>query len=61
MTDKPKSYLALDWDDIVELENSAIEQIQTDSQSVAKLNEAKTILMVIEWMKENNAYEKNYK
>jgi AmiR/NasT family two-component response regulator len=61
MIDKPKSYLALDWDDIVELENSAIEQIQTDSQSVAKLNEAKTILMVIEWMKENNAYEKNYK
>jgi hypothetical protein len=57
MTDKPKSYLALDWDDIVELENSAIKQIQTDSQSV----EAKTILMVIEWMKENNAYEKNYK
>jgi AmiR/NasT family two-component response regulator len=61
MTDKPKSYLALDWDDIVELENSAIKQMQTDSQSVAKLNEAKTILMVIEWMKENNAYEKNYK
>jgi hypothetical protein len=57
MIDKPKSYLALDWDDIVELENSAIKQIQTDSQSV----EAKTILMVIEWMKENNAYEKNYK
>jgi hypothetical protein len=57
MTDKPKSYLALDWDDIVELENSAIKQIQTDSQSV----EAKTILMVIEWMKENNVYEKNYK
>jgi len=61
MKDKPKSYLALDWDDIVELENSAIEQMQTDNQSVAKLNEAKTILMVIEWMKENNAYEKNYK
>jgi hypothetical protein len=57
MIDKPKSYLALDWDDIVELENSAIKQIQTDSQSV----EAKTILMVIEWMKKNNAYEKNYK
>ena len=57
MKDKPKSYLALDWDDIVELENSAIKQIQTDSQSV----EAKTILMIIEWMKENNAYEKNYK
>jgi len=61
MKDKPKSYLALDWNDIVELENSAIEQMQTDSQSIAKLNEAKTILMVIEWMKENNAYEKNYK
>jgi hypothetical protein len=61
MKDKPKSYLALDWDDIVELENSAIEQMQTNNQSVAKLNEAKTILMVIEWMKENNAYEKNYK
>jgi AmiR/NasT family two-component response regulator len=61
MIDKPKSYLALDWDDIVELENSAIEQMQTNNQSVAKLNEAKTILMVIEWMKENNAYEKNYK
>jgi AmiR/NasT family two-component response regulator len=61
MKDKPKSYLALDWNDIVELENSAIEQMQTDNQSVAKLNEAKTILMVIEWMKENNAYEKNYK
>jgi AmiR/NasT family two-component response regulator len=35
--------------------------MQTNNQSVAKLNEAKTILMVIEWMKENNAYEKNYK
>jgi hypothetical protein len=57
MKNKPKSYLALNWDDIVELEKSAIQQLQNDNQSI----EAKTILKIIEWMKENNAYEKNYK
>jgi hypothetical protein len=57
MKNKPKSYLALDWDDIIKLEKSAIQQLQNNNQSV----EAKTILKIIEWMKENNAYEKNYK
>jgi hypothetical protein len=57
---KPKSYLALDWDDINELEKSAKELFDADTNDVDWLR-ASVTLSVIDWMKENNVYTRPFK
>ena len=57
---KPKSYLALDWDDINELEKTAKELFDADTNDVDWLR-GSVILYVIDWMKENNIYTRPFK
>ena len=57
---KPKSYLALDWDDINELEKTAKELFDADTNDVDWLR-GSVILYVIDWMRENNIYTRPFK
>lgn len=56
---KPKSYLALDWDDINELERSAKELVSMDNDF--DWHRGNVMLSVIKWMKENNIYTRPFK
>jgi hypothetical protein len=58
---KPKHYLALDWDDIVKLENRAIKMLECNSEGDEKWIEGKVALKIINWMKENNIYTRPFK
>ena len=57
---KPKSYLALDWDDINKLEADAKSLVKSDTNDVDWLRGSVT-LSVIDWMKENNVYTRPFK
>jgi hypothetical protein len=57
---KPKSYLALDWDDINELEKTAKELFDADTNDVDWLR-GSVILYVIDWMRQNNIYTRPFK
>jgi hypothetical protein len=57
---KPKAYLALDWDDINELEKTAKILVESDTNDVDWLRGSVT-LSVIDWMKENNVYTRPFK
>lgn len=56
---KPKSYLALDWDDVNELEKSAKELAGMDNDF--DWHRGNVMLSVIKWMKENNIYTRPFK
>lgn len=57
---KPKSYIALDWDDIYELEKTAKKLFYEDTNDVDWLR-GSVILYVIDWMKENDIYTRPFK
>lgn len=57
---KPKSYLALDWEDINELEKTAKSLVESDTNDVDWLR-GSVILYVISWMKENDIYTRPFK
>ena len=57
---KPKSYLALDWDDINKLEADAKSLVESDTNDV-DWHRGSITLSVIEWMKENNVYTRPFK
>ena len=58
---KPKVYLALDWDDIVKLENRAIKMLEYNNEGDEKWIEGKVALSIINWMKENDVYTRPFK
>jgi hypothetical protein len=57
---KPKSYLALDWDDINELEKTAQALVESDTNDV-DWHRGSVILYVIEWMRQNDIYTRPFK
>ena len=57
---EPKAYLALDWDDINELEKTAKILVESDTNDVDWLRGSVT-LSIIDWMKENNVYTRPFK
>jgi len=57
---KPKSYLALDWDDINELEKTAQALVNSDTNDV-DWHRGSVILYVIEWMRQNDIYTRPFK
>jgi hypothetical protein len=57
---KPKAYLALDWDDINELEKTAKGLVESDTNDV-DWHRGSVILYVIDWMRENNVYTRPFK
>jgi len=58
---KPKAYLALDWDDIVKLENRAIKMLEYNNEGDEKWIEGKVALSIINWMKKNDVYTRPFK
>lgn len=57
---EPKAYLALDWDDINELEKTAKILVESDTNDV-DWHRGSVTLSVIDWMKENNVYTRPFK
>jgi hypothetical protein len=57
---EPKAYLALDWDDINELEKSAKALVESDTNDV-DWHRGSVTLSVIDWMKENDIYTRPFK
>jgi hypothetical protein len=57
---KPKAYLALDWDDINELEKSARALVESDTNDV-DWHRGQITLNVIEWMRQNDVYTRPFK
>jgi hypothetical protein len=57
---KPKSYLALDWDDINELEKTAKLLVESDTNDV-DWHRGSITLSIIDWMKENDVYTRPFK
>jgi hypothetical protein len=57
---EPKAYLALDWDDINELEKTAQALVESDTNDV-DWHRGSVILYVIEWMRQNDIYTRPFK
>jgi hypothetical protein len=57
---KPKAYLALDWDDINELEKKARNLVDLDTNDV-DWHIGNTTLDIIKWMREKDIYTRPFK
>ena len=57
---KPKAYLALDWDDVNELEKAARALVESDTNDV-DWHRGQITLNVIEWMRQHDVYTRPFK